>query len=214
MSPRIRGIVLAACALTASVVIASILWPRPAAPPASQPEPTPPAPTQPAAEAARSTPAIEARAPVAETALAAESAEPAAPTPVAQRADAPQGGRRLVLRGRPDAHPKEPEPFADGSGKEAVQRAMREITPAIADCYEQGLRIQPELAGRILLQFTIEAKDGIGRVLEAEIVEAESTLDAIFVQACILDALSGATFPQPRDHGAVVVRHPFDFRPK
>lgn len=148
--------------------------------------------------------------------------EPAAPPPpsAAPEAAAPaalqpaEAGRRLVLRGRSDADAQAPPPFEGGQGKEAVQRAISAIMPLLVDCYEQGLKIQPELAGRLMLEFKVEARDGEGRILDAEVDEQNTTLDAVLVQACALDALSHATFPQPRDHGAVVVRHPFEFGPR
>lgn len=124
---------------------------------------------------------------------------------------ADEPARRLVLRGRQEQASAEPAPFADGSGPEAVRTAIREIMPGMRDCYEQGLAMDPALAGRLVLELTIEAREGVGRIIDASIVEEATTLQAVLVQACVLDQLSGATFPAPRDHGAIAVRYPFEF---
>lgn len=124
----------------------------------------------------------------------------------------PPEGRRLVLRGR-DA-PEEPlPPFADGSGREAVRAALREVTPGMRDCYQQGLRLEPELQGNLVLELSLEARDGVGRIIEATIDEEASTMRALFVQACVLKELSGARFPAPRGDGAIAIRYPFHFAP-
>lgn len=73
--------------------------------------------------------------------------------------------------------------------------------------------MHPTLAGRLVLDLTIEGRDGVGRILEASIDDESSTLGAVLVQACILDQLSDATFPVPRDHGVIAFRYPFTFLP-
>ncbi|AKU90796.1 hypothetical protein AKJ08_1183 [Vulgatibacter incomptus] len=88
------------------------------------------------------------------------------------------------------------------------------MLPAVKRCYEEALQHWPELAGRVAILFAIEARDGVGRVIDAEFDEDETTLESVLVQACILDGLSGTTFPAPRDFGSITVRYPIDLRPK
>jgi len=82
------------------------------------------------------------------------------------------------------------------------------------DCYEQGLRQRADLEGRVTLLLAIEARDGVGRVIDAEPEEGETSLDSVFVQACLLDVLSGIDFPAPPGGGSVTMRYPLTFRPK
>lgn len=116
-----------------------------------------------------------------------------------------------MLRGSVDDRQEQPSPFVDGSGRDAIRSALLEFTPGVRDCYEQGLRSDPDLEGRLVLQLSIEARDGVGRIVEAQIDEEATTMQAVLIQACALDALSGAAFPAPRDHGVVSIRYPFHF---
>ncbi len=116
--------------------------------------------------------------------------------------------RRLVLRGKP---------LLDRAGptgtlpKEAIRSSIRAVQPALKDCYEQGLRQDPFLGGDAVLSFTIEAREGDGRIVDAEVVEDRTTMADVLVQACLLDALSKARFPVPGGDGQVRVTYPFRF---
>lgn len=135
--------------------------------------------------------------------------------PAPPHAGAPQAlrealGRKLTLKGRP-ALPA----AATGGGatldKEAIRGAIKEIQPLVRACYEQGLRQEPALGGDATLSFTIVAKDGRGLVREAEFVEERSSMANVLVQACMLDALSKASFPVPQGDGETRVTYPFRF---
>lgn len=92
--------------------------------------------------------------------------------------------------------------------------ALREAHPKMLDCYEQGLRQRADLEGRVTLLLAVEARDGVGRVVDAEPEESETSLDSVFVQSCLLDVLSGIDFPAPPGGGSVTMRYPLTFRPK
>lgn len=197
------------CGVAAGVIGAFFLWPRPkSAPPelaAKNPAPRAVESIGPPPSRSPGTVPVQAKPTHAEPADA--NAEPADPNadPVEPVAD-----RRLVLRGR-EGPPGEPPHFADGSGKEAIRTALREITPGVRDCYEQGLRLDPELHGSLALQLTIDTREGVGRIVEAQIDEAASTMHAVLVQACVLDTLTHAEFPAPRDQGVISFTYPFHF---
>lgn len=78
----------------------------------------------------------------------------------------------------------------------------------VRTCYQEGLRVQPDLAGIVKLRFVI---NGAGSVTSA--TAWESSLDDAGVESCIEHALLGLRFPEPRGGSVVIVRYPFDLRP-
>lgn len=88
--------------------------------------------------------------------------------------------------------------------KAVIQKRIRSHIGEVRRCYETGLSGWTELSGRVAVKFIIEPD---GRVYRA--VVADTTLHNRPVECCILDALSGWTFPEPVGGGIVVVTYPF-----
>lgn len=141
---------------------------------------------------------------------------PAAPLVQARDGRAtPDGPREVRLTGNPSAPsapaaPADPEPPHGTLDKDDIRNAITAITPLVRDCYEQGLKQNPDLSGRMELHFTIIGKDNRGRIEDARVGE-ESSLANLFVQACVLGALGKADFKVPHGDGAVDVTYPFIF---
>jgi hypothetical protein len=96
-------------------------------------------------------------------------------------------------------------------GEAAAFRALVERYQ-IKDCYEHALESNPKLAGRVTVEMKIRARDGKGKVDEAEILYDESNtddLDSPGTEHCLLGAIAGTDFPAPRGDGEVIVRYPF-----
>lgn len=90
---------------------------------------------------------------------------------------------------------------------EVVQRIVRRSFGRFRLCYENGLRENPSLAGRVSVRFLI------GRNGEtAQVTNAGSTLPSATVVACVLRAFAGLSFPQP-EGGTVVVTYPITLSP-
>jgi hypothetical protein len=89
-----------------------------------------------------------------------------------------------------------------------IHRIVRTNFGKFRTCYEAGLARDPELRGKVLVRFVIEA-DGRVRV-PAE--DAGSTLTAPEVIACMLRAYESMVFPPPTG-GTVSVVYPVDFDP-
>jgi hypothetical protein len=110
-----------------------------------------------------------------------------------------------------------PARHADGApvgtlSKEAIQAAIKAVVPRVKQCFEQGLKKEPDLAGRVVVQFEIEAdEEGRGVVNKGEVPESETV--SPFFDACVLKEVAGAEFPAPEGGGKVVVRYPFQFDP-
>lgn len=95
--------------------------------------------------------------------------------------------------------------------KEAVREAVGQARPAIVKCYQQALTRAPDLGGRLLVRFTIEHRDGTGRLRDADI--EEDGLENPFMGMCVLKALAEIEYPTPEGDGVVVVRYPFALSP-
>jgi TonB family protein len=87
-----------------------------------------------------------------------------------------------------------------------VRQIVRSNIPDVQACYEETLRSRPGVEGRVTVQFAIGAD---GRVLVA--VVAESSVGDATLDACVVEAVKGWVFPEPRGGGNVVVTYPFVF---
>lgn len=124
------------------------------------------------------------------------AAEPASPPATHREAEA-----------RPPPEAEAPPSLS----REDIENAIEEVKPKVAACFEQALKGDPSLAGRVIVEFEIEAKDGEGIVTRGEVPEAE-TFSPIF-EACVLRQVAGVRFPVPEADGKVTVRYPFLFDP-
>jgi TonB family protein len=93
--------------------------------------------------------------------------------------------------------------------KEVIHRIVHRHVSEVKFCYEKDLLINPNLAGRVTVQFVVS---GNGQVLSA--VVAKSTLGSQTVENCIVEAVRRWTFPSPEDGGIVTVVYPFEFKSK
>ncbi len=88
---------------------------------------------------------------------------------------------------------------------EQIQRVIKQNAGQMRRCYEEGLRKNPKLKGRVNVRFII-GKDGV--VTKADDAGSDMSDDA--VTACVVRAFSGMTFPKPTG-GTVTVTYPFVF---
>jgi hypothetical protein len=88
---------------------------------------------------------------------------------------------------------------------ELVQRVVRQNFGRFRSCYEDGLRRNPSLTGRVTARFVI---DRAGAVTMAQ--NGGSDLPDGAVVSCVLSAFYGLSFPAP-DNGIVSVSYPILF---
>jgi hypothetical protein len=91
---------------------------------------------------------------------------------------------------------------------EVIQRIVRQNFGRFRLCYEQGLRTNPALAGRVTTHFVI---DRTGAVVSAS--DAGSDLPSPSVVSCVERSFSNLSFPQP-EGGSVTVVFPVLFSPR
>ncbi|PRQ06105.1 AgmX/PglI C-terminal domain-containing protein [Enhygromyxa salina] len=96
-----------------------------------------------------------------------------------------------------------------------IESAIAEqLVPVAIECYESALEDQPELAGKLIANFTIVGAEDIGGIVEDAAISDESTLDSPFVRECMRESLMAVSFDPPADGGRVEVTYPFVFEPE
>jgi hypothetical protein len=90
---------------------------------------------------------------------------------------------------------------------EVIQRIVRQSFGRFRGCYEDGLRTNPTLEGRVTARFVI-ARDGS----VATVQSGGSDLPDSRVVACVLRTYSSLSFPPPKE-GIVTVTYPLSFSP-
>ena len=90
---------------------------------------------------------------------------------------------------------------------EVIQRIVRQNFGRYRFCYEQGLRQNPNLQGRVAVRFVIGRDGGVSQVQNG----GSDMPDANVVQ-CVVRSFYGLSFPAP-EHGIVTVNYPIMFQP-
>ncbi len=90
---------------------------------------------------------------------------------------------------------------------EVVQRIVRQNYGRFRLCYENGLRNNPNLQGRVSVRFVIGRDGSVSNV-----GNAGSDLPDASVVACVVRSYQGLTFPEP-EAGIVTVVYPIMFSP-
>jgi hypothetical protein len=91
-----------------------------------------------------------------------------------------------------------------GLDKDLIRRVVRAHINEVRHCYNQGLARDPNLKGRVSVQFQIGAT---GKVPTANV--SESDLKDKSVSNCIASAVRRWQFPKPQGGGTVIVTYPF-----
>ncbi len=99
------------------------------------------------------------------------------------------------------------DPVTTGAlDREIIQRVVRQHRREIQHCYEQQLQRNPDLAGRVTMQWVISPT---GEVVTASV--EESSLNDSSVEQCMAQRIQRWSFPEPDGGGVVRVNYPFNF---
>jgi len=98
--------------------------------------------------------------------------------------------------------------FEGSEDKEIIRRIIRRHINEVKWCYEQELSKKPDLAGRIMVQFTVAAS---GQVIAS--VLQNSTMGNARVESCTVEAVRRWQFPKPLGGGIVIISYPFVLTP-
>jgi len=91
-----------------------------------------------------------------------------------------------------------------GLDKDLIRRVVRAHINEVRYCYNQGLARDPNLKGRVAVQFQIGST---GKVPTALV--SESDIKDSNVGSCIASAVRRWQFPKPPGGGTVIVTYPF-----
>ncbi len=89
---------------------------------------------------------------------------------------------------------------------EVVQRIVRQNLGRFRLCYENGLRTNAKLEGKVVIRFEIDPTGAVS----TSAVAKDTTLPDKATAACVERAFHGLSFPQP-EGGKVVVVYPIQF---
>ena len=96
--------------------------------------------------------------------------------------------------------------------KQYIRAAVKELIPMLQGCYETGLLSNAKLAGKVLIEFTIEGEPDVGGVVgDSKVDPAETTLNDASVLECLQETMYALEIEPPASGGRVVVRYPFEF---
>jgi len=90
---------------------------------------------------------------------------------------------------------------------EVVQRIVRQNYGRFRQCYENGLRTNPNLTGRVTARFVIGREGSV-----ANVQNGGSDIPDSGVVSCVVSAFYGLSFPTP-EAGIVTVSYPIMFSP-
>ena len=123
----------------------------------------------------------------------------------------------------PHSGPTPPAPTAPSAGtgpapdagvryrldRDGIRGAVRASIGEVKDCYEQWLKLQPALGGRLAVKFTIDTDDGVeGRVTAISVGDAGIGHTAM--EGCVLNVFQDLRFEAPLS-GPLDVTYPLVF---
>jgi len=132
-------------------------------------------------------------------------------SPVAPPPEEPGGYGRIGFAERGKRVPRVRQAKSEVKGaldKDIIRRIVRSHINEVRACYNDGLAKNPDLSGRVGIQFTIGSD---GKVSKTKV--ATTTLKDKAVGKCVAGAIKSWKFPRPKGGGVVVVTYPFVFEP-
>jgi hypothetical protein len=100
--------------------------------------------------------------------------------------------------------------------KESIRDAVQAVIEDVKTCYDEQLRLSPELGGKLIVEFTINAEEGVGGVVDSvEIGDGsdEQMRQAADLAECIVDTIYTLELPEPEGGGTVDVSYPLVMSP-
>jgi TonB family protein len=121
------------------------------------------------------------------------------------------GALALACSGSPSPTAPDDPPAANVRGNldhAVIRSVVAEHINEVKWCYEQELVRQPNLGGRIVVQFKIDATGAV-----AASALQTSTMGQPNVESCVVKAVRRWQFPEPEGGGIVIVSYPFILTP-
>jgi RNA polymerase sigma factor (sigma-70 family) len=101
---------------------------------------------------------------------------------------------------------------SDDPDTDYIQGAMVGLLPMIVDCYKQARATTPALAGKLVVNFTIEGEPGVGGVVTESAIDPEqSEIHDPGLAECVQETMFALEIDPPTNGGTVKVTYPFTF---
>jgi hypothetical protein len=91
---------------------------------------------------------------------------------------------------------------------EVIQRIVRANDGRYRFCYQNGLKSNPTLTGRVTVKFVIDRSGAVSMA-----ADGGSDIPDASVSRCVVSAFTALSFPAP-DSGMVTVVYPITFSPE
>ncbi len=91
-----------------------------------------------------------------------------------------------------------------------IAAVVAQNRPRVRACYEAERQKNPTLTGTLTVHFKLDPQ---GKVVEANVVDARSTLPVPSLHKCALDVVRSISFPPSSRGFESQVNYPFDFKP-
>jgi hypothetical protein len=98
--------------------------------------------------------------------------------------------------------------------REYLQARIREdFYPMAKVCYEEALAKQPNLAGRVVVDFMIVGDTKVGGIVDQAKINERTTIADPKMTDCLRESMLSMVFAPPEDDGWMTVTYPFVFLP-
>lgn len=96
-----------------------------------------------------------------------------------------------------------------------IKAAIKDVVPLIKECYENALRKDPNLGGKMVVTFEIVADSDLGGLVSTSAIDPKrSDITAPNMRECVRETIYALEFPKPESGGKTKVSYPFRFRAK
>ena len=96
----------------------------------------------------------------------------------------------VTLGGCKTASVQHSEDVSAGMDKEAIRHTIHDNLIPIRHCYEKELKTKPNFTGKLVLEWDVEEKGKVTRVLVKQSADPQ-------VDQCVAEVIKAAKFPEP-----------------
>ncbi len=115
------------------------------------------------------------------------------------------------------AAPRPVPKLADSDGdmdKDYIRDRVREVLPLLKECYTMALDETPELAGTLVVSFTIDGDPDVGGLIDNVGFDEDAGTMPVNagMRECMRETMMSIEIDPPTSGGSVEVHYPFMFR--
>ena len=107
-----------------------------------------------------------------------------------------------------DAHPPR------SLSSEYLRGVVTEASPLLLECYQLALLENENLAGKVVVRFTIAGEPEVGGYVEKVSLSEDSEIQDEDFQECMRETIYSLQFDAPQNGGIINIKYPFKFSSK